>query len=217
MRAWEVRVRFRPLTWLAEGRRHPAARKPSSFRKAGAALVDELRSELALLEPTDVVLLEAGWSERHLRADGMPRADAPKQPGDPAVVLRVPSAEHGPLVYRCDAFDGTWANLRAIHLTMQAQRAIVRYEAAEAHQPYTGWQALPPGRSAGSSVVAPMTGDEARAALLLATSVYDSWPTDVQEQVRLVRIARVRSHPDTGGSVEQFDRVQRAAAVLNFR
>ena len=82
-------------------------------------------------------------------------------------------------------------NVRAIALSLEALRAVDRYGVSKRGEQYAGWKQLTTGDS--------MSQAEARD--LLA-----SYGGETE--------ALKKTHPDTGGDVESFRKVQRAREVL---
>src|SRR5690606_33491544 len=150
----------------------------------------------------------------------MPRANA-RQPLDPGLRLAFDSL-HGPLLYQCDSVDGWQANVRSIALGLEALRAVDRYGITRHAEQYTGWRQI----GAGPSIVpdAPLSRQKAAEIVLRAARVTTNDRTvahDVDallsgrlDVVTITRRAQRAAHPDMGGSAEEFDRIQRAIAVL---
>lgn len=203
----------RPLsdrTWL----RPDAQRKSSQFDATWSKTLQLLGREIDLLGGRDVVI-EVDVNERHIRLDGMLRADA--RATSPAVVVAFDTKKHGPMLYRSDRYADRWSNrpgwqenVRAVALTLEALRAVDRYGATETGQQYAGFKALPAGRAMPASH---MTSDQAVSVIAAAAGVREH---EVRpDLVRIVRRARAFSHPDrNGGDQEAWDQVEQAAAVL---
>jgi hypothetical protein len=130
-----------------------------------------------------------------LRLDGQPRSDQ-REPQDCGVaVYWMDKGER-----RCmaiDRYDTVADNLAAIAGTLEALRAVERYGGAKIlDRAFTGFQALPPGRSNWRDVLG---FDE------------DERPTKDQIEYRY-RLLRSASHPDKGGTVNDFRAVENAHA-----
>lgn len=133
-------VTFRPLE-----RPVPGPRSYSPFRSSWTSTVDLLVKELRA-HGARSVLLEVDVSERAIRLDGLPRADA--RANSPGVVLsfeatRVPGKPK--LRYEVGTYWDWTDNLRAIALGLQALRAVDRYGVTKRGEQYAGWKALPMG------------------------------------------------------------------------
>lgn len=209
---------MRPLAgW--NGPRTPAHERRSrgTFKASWSDTLALLERELRHLDARDVVL-EADFREQDLRLDGLPRANA-RQPEDPAVKISFDS-KHGPLVYAADSCAYWQHNVRSIALGLEALRAVDRYGITRRAEQYTGWRQI----GSGPSIVteAPM-GRESAAVALVSMAFRDGAPaaprveqllTDRLDLDLTARRALRHAHPDTGGSAEVFDEVQRAIAVL---
>lgn len=207
-----MRYTVRPIsdrTWLGS-----MGREATRFKAKWSSTLELLSSEIEHLRGRDVVL-EVDVLERHIRQDGMLRADA-KATSDAVVVAF--ESKHGPLLYRCDRFFTHWAdqgpawqhNVRAIALTLEALRAVDRYGATETGQQYAGFKALPAGRAMPSSH---MTSDEAKALLRrVVGGDYPAW-----SELDWHRAARRKAHPDRhAGDQSLWDQVEQAAEVLRI-
>lgn len=215
---------MRPLTgW--DGPRTPAHERRSrwTFKAPWSDTLTLLERELRHLAARDVVL-EADFREQDLRLDGLPRANA-RQPEDPAVKISFDS-KHGPLVYAADSCAYWQHNVRSIALGLEALRAVDRYGITRRAEQYTGWRQI----GSGSAIVTEVPMDRERAADVLMAAMggldlddeapFVSRYALLQQPLasdllrRVARVAMRRTHPDTGGSAEAFDEVQRAIAVL---
>lgn len=99
----------------------------------------KLEYEVGMLGGRDVVL-GAGFRERDIRLDGMPRSDA-RQPDHPGVEISFDS-DHGRLTYATDTCDLWQHNVRSIALGLEALRAVDRYGITQSGQQYAGFVAL---------------------------------------------------------------------------
>lgn len=200
-------VTFRPIDrWPGEP---TAKRQRSRFRAGWNDTLDLLRSELAHLRATSVVIMLA-IAEDDIRLDGWPRASA--SPVHPGVILAFDSP-HGPLKYPCDTYTDYRDNLRAVALALQALRAVDRYGVTRKGEQYTGWKALP--GAGGTSNT--MTAEAAAAFLATATGEMVTARALLDSRVNIAPAYREgarRLHPDAGGSTEAFQRLQLAKAVL---
>ncbi len=212
-----MRYTTRPLsdrTWL---RQRPRTR--SQFTTSWADTLEQLEREIGYLSGRDVVF-EIDVREQDLKLDGTLRSNA-RTPGEPAVVVAFES-KHGPLMYRCDRYDAPpWShdgprevwkhNVRAITLTLEAQRAQERYGATESGQQYTGWKQL--GAGSGIGLASGMTLTRA-IEVIGENSIYDT-EGEVQVLEDWIKSAKIRSHPDKNkGDRTAWNEVEQAERVL---
>lgn len=181
-------VRFHPLRpgEFPQTGRIPRGDQFSSYWTNTLSL---LEAELDKLGANDVVI-QIAVSESDIRIDGWPRANA--QPSHPGVIVSFDS-RHGPLRYLTDSFLDWKANVRAIALGLQALRAVDRYGITLRGEQYSGWKQL-----TGSRV-----GPKSRAEAETLIAKYGDLKT-----------ALFQSHPDHGGSTEEFAAVQTARELL---
>jgi hypothetical protein len=145
---------------------------------------------------------------RHLRQDGQLRADA--RPKSPAVIVSFETKD-GRLQFPADKYSNWQDNVEAIARSLEDLRRVDRYGVAEGRQ-YAGFKALPAqtGATLSTAQAADLIVRVAGGANIRAEDVLrDSTLTR-----ELVRIAKRRTHPDTGGSAEQFAVAAAAADVL---
>jgi hypothetical protein len=212
-----VKYTTRPLTtW--DGARTPADRRRSrwAFKAGWSDTLDVLERELQHLGARDVVL-EADFREQDLRLDGMPRSDA-RPPVDPGVRIAFDS-KHGSLVYAADTCEFWQHNVRSIALGLEALRAVDRYGISRRAEQYRGYRQI--GGAPAILPDAPLSREQA--AVVLFEAVYPEGYARGGHTVLLTgdvdldafaRRARRRAHPDAGGSVEAFQRVESALRVL---
>lgn len=186
--------------------------KSNPFRATWRDTLKLLGIELDYLEAVDIVL-EVDVDERHLRVDGMLRADARAATG--AVRLAFDSI-HGPLTYATDRFYGAYSNdppdwqinVRAIALGLEALRKIERYGIVKRDEQYAGFKQLGAGRAMPASH---MTSDRATEIL----HQYGDDPTD--SLLSCYRIAQRKTHPDrNGGDHTRWHQMEEAAKVLGL-
>lgn len=102
--------------------------------------INALQDGPSWMRPDVAVTLGVGLSEKDIRLDGLPRANA-RAYSHPGVELSFDS-KHGRLTYATDEF-GEWEdNLRAIALSLEALRAVNRYGVSKRGQQYTGYALL---------------------------------------------------------------------------
>jgi hypothetical protein len=199
---------FRPLrTWPGPATK---GRRASPFRAAWPDTLSLLQSEINHLQPRRVVV-EMDLQEHQIRNDGYPKANA--RAGSPGVIVSVELRGATWLRWPCDTFTDWQDNIRAIALTLEKLRAIDRYGVTKRSEQYAGWKALPPG---GATIVAASPHAAAQTLLSLAgdgrdpSALTSSW--DVVSEV--FRAAAKRTHPDAGGSSDDYTRATEARAVL---
>jgi len=226
----------RPIEAWPGKLRDQTERLPSPFKAGWSDTLEVLRREVDHLRGERVVL-QIDVRERDVRIDGQLRADA--RPGHPGVILSFDSL-HGPLrfatdLYRngygADRYDsrlGWRGNLRAIALGLEGLRKFDRYGITRGGEQYTGWKQL--GSGIAVAAQSTMTPAEA-AAVIVDLAGHRFHGGDVGDAVEAVlsvleggsaypytaacRDAARASHPDTGGTVEQFQAYEEAKGVLD--
>lgn len=158
--------------------------------------VERVRAELQRMGVTDDDLVIS--SNLELRLDGFPRSNQ-REPKDPGIaVYWRDGAEQ-----RCmaiDRYDRVADNLAAVAATLDAMRAIERHGGAEIlNRAFTGFTALP-------------SSSESWWGILGVTP--DARPAEIDAAYRR---RRSETHPDRGGSAEEFDAVQRAYELASRR
>lgn len=184
-------------SWPGE---YTSRRKRSLFSAGHTATMAVLRTELLRLK-ADTVVLEIDISPYDLRNDGWPYAGI-KVP--PPVKLSF-NSKHGPLVYATDVFDHWHDNIRAIALGLEALRKVDRYGITDAGQQYAGWKQLEAAPS--------LSSFEAVEVLEKVSDRRLDENPDLSMK-SLVRLAKLRAHPDHGGSTELLEQVLLAEKVL---
>lgn len=152
-----------------------------------------LRRELEMLNAKHVVV-ELDVSDRDIRLDGYPRANA--KLASPAVRVTFDS-KHGPLRYETSEYRDWQDNLRAIALSMESLRAVDRYGVSKRGEQYKGWRAIPKSTDAADSIATPSQ----------ARTLIDGYGG--------LNAAIKATHPDTGGDPDQFRKVMRAKELLS--
>jgi hypothetical protein len=206
-------ITFRPLThWPAGRPRTPnGARKRGSFNTTAGKSFKDLEEELRLVGGSNARLQVAVADERRdLTRAGELRADA--RATDVGIVVTFDKSVGGrsvPVTLACDRFQHWDSNLRAIVLTLQALRAVDRYDCTASGEQYRGFAALP------SSTTTALSTEQA--AKVLATRT-NAGAITILAQAEIARgayrEARAKAHPDAGGSSAEFNLVQEAARVL---
>lgn len=204
------------LRALSDRSQFTGKHRPSPFAAPWRTTLDDLRRELTALRATQVVL-ELDVDESAFRLDGRLRAG--RKVDGPGVRL-LAQTRQGALTLATDEFGGMgdtgWhANVRAIAKTMEALRMIDRYGVQRGAQ-YAGYRAI------GSGIAPPapaMTVEEAATVLVAASGVVD---VDLAEVIAngdlrraLYRKGAARLHPDAGGDVGKWLRLQTARELLD--
>lgn len=174
-------------------------RRRGPFQVTYPKILDDLDRELELLNAHTVVIEVAVRDESDIRLrDGHLRSTAVLD--HPGVMLSF-VGRHGPMRFACDTYDGWYANLRAIGLTLTALRAVDRYGATTSGEQYTGWKQLP------ASVE--IRDDPYQTLARYADIDVEGVMRDPQAAFR---IAARRTHPDQNGaeSTADFQRVNEA-------
>ena len=174
-------VTFRPLE-----RPVRCEHRPAPFTAGWTSTVTLLGKELRAHGARRAVL-EIDFAERDLRLDGLPRAD--RRARTPGIVLsfeatRVPGKPH--LRYEVGTFAEWRDNVRAVALGLESLRAVDRHGVTRRGEQYAGWKALPgggPSAERGRELIRKHGG---------------------------IRQALMATHPDHGGSAEDFADVQAA-------
>jgi hypothetical protein len=201
-----------PLQWPVGWPRHNGPHKDAAFRTGAGKYrsshsrslsvsdgVDRVRVALQRMNVSDYNLIIS--TNVPLRMDGFPRSNLPEPSDSGAAVYwkdRNSDTRH------CMAIDQYFRvadNLAAIAATLEALRAVERYGGAKiVDRAFTGFTALPPGRSwrefFGFKEGQPVTRDQLELAY---------------------RTARSAAHPDKGGSSEAFQAVEAAYAEAQKR
>lgn len=200
-----MRYQFRPLGPWTGPATPPGKRKRAAFRAGYKATLDLLRAEIIVLGQQDLVVLQLDLTERDIRNDGLPRADA-RYGSNPGVVVSFDS-QFGPLRYATDVYTAWQDNLRAIALALEALRAVDRYGVSKRGEQYTGWRALPAGNgSAFASADAAerwMCERSRDLGLPVATNI-----------PQLYRQLARKMHPDTGAEPSEWERLDAARNLL---
>ena len=198
---------FRPLpVWPYQSTRN--RRSASTFRAGWVNTTELLQAEVEYLGGHQRII-QAGFGESEIRLDGLPYANA-RTPVHPGVIVSFES-KHGPLQYATDEHALWQHNVRAIALALKALRAVDRYGVSKSGQQYAGWKQL----TAGSGIT---SRGNARALLTKLSGVnfqnLIASPPDLQAAYRKALFV---SHPDHGGTTDQFAAVQDAGRLLNVR
>ena len=180
-------------------------RRNSPFRSTYTKTLEKLEDELRKLNATEI-LIEASFSSEQIRLDGWPRKDARPQYNGVVVSFNIPDV--GRVEYACDSCLKYEDNLHSIALTLEGLRALERYGAISGMQQYTGFKALPAGNGSGKRGAAIwivkllyQDTEEQKKALDV---LLDPVPGRGGVRADLIRKAKKKAHPDTGGSDEMY-------------
>lgn len=195
MTMWPIGLTVAPL------REWPGAltpkRKSSPFAAPLTATLEQLQRELRLVGAKDVELLIA-IDASQFRLDGKPRASA--VPAHPGIVLSFTAEPVGRLSYPCDTYSTWQDNLRAITLALEALRRVDRYGVTKSGEQYRGFLALEQH---------PRSADAQERWLREYVAAPPQWTLDI-----VLRNAKRKAHPDTGGDAATFQRVLDAERAL---
>ncbi len=184
-------------------------RRRSQFKDNWPQTWRQLRYELGRLEVESAVL-RVDVARSRIRSDGS--LHAPASPESPCVVLNFAAPKTGPVVMPCDTYENWRHNVRAIALALEALRAVDRYGVTSRAEQYRGWAALPaPSRPDFDNA------DQAREFLrkMLRTSTkMSACFASIADIEETIREAEKISHPDRGGSADDFKKVQSARNLL---
>lgn len=165
-----------------------------------AQLDRELRELTTTRAQRESVELLVAIEPDGFRLDGRPRKGAAAT--HPGVILSLDS-RHGHLSYPCDTFTRWEDNLRAIVLALEALRKVDRYGVTRRGEQYRGFLALE-----AKATETPRL--HAENVIMQAASPIHSG----EDLTTLVRRAKRRTHPDSGGDVARWHDVVDAELVL---
>lgn len=185
-----TRYEIRPLGVWTQPR--TTVRPSCRFRAPWTATLDLLERETDMLGAR-LVVLQVDVTDAEIRRDGMLRANT--RIVFPGVKVSFDSM-HGSMTYATDRYDEWKDNVRAIALSLEALRAVNRYGVTGSGEQYRGFVAIE-AKAAG----VPLDLAEAKALI-------DSYGD--------VKAALLATHPDRGGNVDDFHRVQEARRVLGI-
>lgn len=203
-------VRFRPIERWPGRLLRWSQRRRSQVSASWPKTIALLNRELSHLGAKQVVL-QVAMTERDIRLDGYPRANARAE--HPGVILAFDSI-HGPLQYAVDTFDHWQDNIRAIALALEALRAVDRYGVTRHGEQYRGWKAIE------APANGKMTVEQAARFIAEQADSPLAWPevvADTGGRARrdAYRRAAAKLHPDAGGPPDLFIQLQQAKRVLD--
>lgn len=184
-----------------DGPKPKCAYRRSQFSATLTKTLRLLSRELEMLAATKLVIL-LDVSEKDIRLDGAPRANA--RMGEPCVAVSFES-KHGPVRMVTGEYSSWQDNLRAVALSLEALRSVDRYGVSKSGEQYRGWRAIPASTDAADLIV-----DVDHAYEFLG-----QWMVPDEDDVwSALRKALHATHPDHGGSVDEFRKVIRARDLL---
>ena len=170
---------------------------PNTYRQREqltiAQALTRLRGELDRLAARDVVIS----TNVELRRDGLPMSGR-REPDDPGVAVYFALSGQRRCL-PCDRWDRTADNLAAVAKHIEAIRGMDRWGVGNVEAMFAGFKALPGGE--GPTIRQAMTSGEAQALL---------------DRYGGIKNAKLKTHPDRGGSAEEFARVMEAERVLGL-
>lgn len=164
------------------------------FKAPWSSTLALLDRELRMLGAHELTLA-AGFRERDLRRDGMPRSDA-RAPIHPGVILAFTARglDSSPrLEYGTDVCEYWEHNVRSVALGLEALRAVDRFGITRRSEQYAGFREI----TAGGEHEAEASRERGRAIIAEHGSLRD---------------ALKATHPDRGGDPIDFQSVQMARA-----
>ena len=185
-----------PLSWPV-GYPRTQHRKQSRFGRSLAESRDDLLDQIRRLGGTSVIIS----SNAKLRNDGLPYSKQPTV--DDSGVAVYFTYQNQQVVFACDKWEEIGENIRALGLAIEAIRGLERWGVSDMlPRTFTGFMALPSG--GGVPVTIEPSVQDWRTVLKLPKIA--NWDT----VTKAYRKRRVESHPDKGGSNEEFTAVEAA-------
>jgi hypothetical protein len=177
-----------PLCWPVGWKRTPYPQKSNYGDFSIAHARDFVQQQVRLMGGENLIIS----SNLVLRDDGLPRSGQ-RQPQDKAVAVYF--MYHGKqMCFACDKWATVEDNIRAIGKTIDAIRAIERAGSSDLmERAFTGFAALPAPASEQWWVVLGVSQN-----------------ADYDTVKATYRKLAMQHHPDTGGNVDEFQRVQMA-------
>jgi len=204
-----LKIQIKPIKkWIGKETEFP---KRSQFKATYSKTKQLLEKELFYLDAIESTQeIQMFIRPENLRRDGELRADA--RPYRPGVILSFSVIRAGgepqTLSYPCDAFDDWQDNLRAIALSLEALRKVARY-GVFSYADMVERLALP-------SAEGKVSTAEAAADFICSHSNFmvERILSDRQTMQKAYREAVTNLHPDKGGTVDDFQKLQEAREVL---
>lgn len=199
---FEYRVIPLPAVW--PGRSTPDwERRRSPFKSVPGKALRLLAREIGMLNGTNVRIAIDVAPDR-IRQDGMLYANARARTPAVIVLFDTPRAT---LQFPCDTFTFWESNVDAVARALEALRLVDRYGVQQGAQ-YTGFKALP------ASTAPTMTAEAAAVILASPTFAARDILADPLRARDAWRMARARTHPDAGGTLDAWHQIETARAIL---
>ena len=187
----------------------PRHQRGFPFKSGYQDTLDKLDRELRHLGTREVVI-QVRCKREAIRLNGQLRGDAVLE--HPGVILSFKRQNKHPMSMACDACGHWQQNIRAIVLTLERLRLADLYGVTQSGEQYRGWEALPP---PGAPELRAMTKDQAADLIAKWSAIpQDVMLADAHVLKAAIRIARVKAHPDKGGSAADAAEVSVAAELL---
>lgn len=207
-----MRVRFRPLQWVGPQTPPHERRSRDTYSTPWHQTVDLLVRELKFLG-ADEFVIEADFHGSEIGLDGFPQPNA-HEPEFPGIRITFES-KHGPLVYQTDACDRWQHNVLSIALGLAALRTVDRHGITRRAEQYIGFSTL--GCDPGTPPGGHQHFADAVSALrwLHDPEVCGLRGAEGAATKSVLRLVARRTHPDHGGTREQWDKYQEARRLLD--
>lgn len=217
--AWNLKIK--PINkWIGIETKHP---KSSLFKQTYPNTKNILEDELYYIQAIESgIQLEMFIRTEDLRLDGELRANA--KPYKQGVVLSFPKVKKRvfdektqnwknellTLSYPCDTYDDWQDNLRAIALSLKNLRAVARYGVFK-YEDMISRLALP-------SADGKLSDIDSALEFLAAFSPFsfEELKSDIHIRRATCKHALTILHPDKGGDVEDFHKLQDAKRILEI-
>lgn len=183
-------------------------RRAATFKTPWSRTLQQMESELEHLR-ADAVVIQGYFADYQISIAGWPKGGA--SPSEPGIILTFTTKKNETFNFPCDTFDDWRDNLRAITLALEALRRIDRYGVTRHNEQYAGWKRLAAAGATASKF------DRAGAAQFLEQiTAIDARDIlcNTAKRDEAVKVARMRMHPDRGGSQDGFVMVEDARKVL---
>lgn len=197
-----------PLPPIWPGKATPSyARKRPQFKTITSRALSLLAREIRYLGGKNIeIAVDA--EPRHIRADGLLRADA--RPRSSAIVVSFTTRD-GRLQFPCDTFTYWEENVDAVARALEALRMVDRYGVQQGRQ-YAGFKALP------SGTAPTMTSEAAAKIIALYTHIAHGTFTFRRGEASAVLASSIAARDAIraarAGSTDAFAQVETARAVL---
>ena len=188
-----------PLQWPMSRKRTPAhIKKGDPFNMPSGKILSDLARELKLMGSGSDYVISSNLA---VRRDGLPYAGQ-AMPEDSGVALYF-KRKGQEICITCDQYKNLYANLRAIGKTIEAIRGIERWGTEEMMDAaFTGFAALP------AAIITEPPKDRVKREWWQVLGVAAT--ADAPTVKQAYRRAQSLTHPDAGGSDQDFQEVQAA-------